>query len=63
MLVLKRKVRGLDGLIVRVPPSAKTQVIRIVVAGANPDEGTVGIGIEADRSIRIVREEVDRGEE
>lgn len=54
MLCLGRKSD--ESIIVEIPPSPETQVVRIVICDVG--RGQVRVGLEADKVVRIVREEI-----
>lgn len=56
MLILSRKAN--EGITIKVPPSDKEQLIKLVVTKIRGDK--TRIGISADRSVLVHRDEVQR---
>lgn len=56
MLVLSRKHN--EGITIKVPPSQQEQVIKITVIEVRGDK--VRIGVDADRSVSVHRNEVQQ---
>lgn len=61
MLVLSRKES--ESVMIYVPPSTETQIIQIdipkILAGSVGKSPRIRLGFEADKSIRIIRKEID----